>query len=195
MTELNEYKLKLKDIFNDYSKLINSIVVTAEVARLSKIEDRGNNSRHEFARLVSDFNIDASMAENDLKEVTKHIDDWFYITSWAVFERCIVEFFYFHLETIITPPSNNFQQQFQNKLIEKLKLDYWKKDESLDLLKIFVDTGTFKGIKQIGKYRDWLAHQNPKKKVDRSELSDPDTVYKYMKLFIDKLDLFNQNQK
>ncbi len=65
-------------------------------------------------------------------------------------------------------------------------MEYWKNNDRLDLLKTFIDSNDIGDIKQFVNYRDWLAHKNPKKEVNRP--ATPETVYEKMKTILDELD-------
>ncbi len=42
-------------------------------------------------------------------------------------------------------------------------MEYWKANDILDLFKVVLNPELIGRAKQVKKYRDWVAHRNPKK--------------------------------
>jgi len=63
---------------------------------------------------------------------------------------------------------SNFNRDIHGKLDSGI--EYWRTEEILDLFKTVVDTNLIGEAKKIKKYRDWIAHRNPKK-------GKPDNVF------------------
>ncbi len=59
----------------------------------------------------------------------------------------------------MTPTTFNIQ--FHHKV--ENEMEYWKSDDVLDLFKSVVNSDLIGNAKQVKKYRDWIAHKNPKK--------------------------------
>ncbi|WP_150660037.1 hypothetical protein [Pandoraea sputorum] len=92
---------------------------------------------------------------------------------FVAFERYVVE----HLQTAHERLTSGYPSAYSRRLAEKFKSEvaYWRFDEVLDLFKPDVGTEKIGRVKQIKKYRDWIAHRNTRKEAPLH--TTPDATY------------------
>jgi len=124
-------------------------------------------------------------AKKLIEESRKYVDDHVIVSLWAIFERKLIE--YLHKETDEKLLQEN-PSEFSKQVIKKLedKVEYWRVDEILDLFKTMIDSDLIGNAKQIKKYRDWIAHKNPKK-AQPTNVS-PQDAYNILSKIISKLE-------
>lgn len=125
---------------------------------------------------------------NTLTEsATNELDDLVVLSLFASFER--------QLRKEIITKSLILEKIDPTKLGKKIssqvskEIEYWKIDEIIDLFNPVVDSYICGQLKEIKRYRDWLAHGKMRKK---SVSADPKTTFETIKLFCDEL---NNNTK
>lgn len=62
---------------------------------------------------------------------------------------------------LLIEPVSPFAIEVQQKVEDSI--EYWKIGEVLDLYKVLVPADLIGQAKQVKRYRDWVAHKNPKK--------------------------------
>lgn len=82
------------------------------------------------------------------------------INLWVVFERFLIEDV-----TAGLSAHEHLSEGFADRLTMKVaqEIERWRFDELLDLYKGSVDSAKIGAAKQVKSYRDWVAHQNPRK--------------------------------
>jgi len=96
------------------------------------------------------------------------------IALWAVFERHVIEFVREKLQPLKrTPPP-----ALPHRLYEKVHsgIERWKSADILDLLKGDIDANLLGLAKKIKKYRDWIAHRNPKSSAEKTDPISAHTI-------------------
>jgi hypothetical protein len=130
------------------------------------------------------FSIIASKDEaaNLISHCHRETDDFVIVSLWSLFERRVVEF----LHTKGAVICNESPKSFANRYYEKLKteIEYWKSTDSLDLLKENIDPHILGQAKNIKKYRDWIAHKNPRKTVSAVT---PDFAFKILTRILEEM--------
>jgi hypothetical protein len=87
-------------------------------------------------------------------------DDNVILSLWTVFERALLLHLQNESKILLTAPHSKMIPVFQKKIED---VEYWRIDEVLDIFKFAIDPTLIGSAKQIKKYRDWVAHKNPKK--------------------------------
>ncbi len=96
-----------------------------------------------------------------IKGSRENIDDSVIVSLWAIFERKIIEYLQIEGRKILQKAPTAFNAEVHGKI--ENEMEYWKSDDILDLFKPIVNPDLIGNAKQIKKYRDWIAHKNPKK--------------------------------
>jgi hypothetical protein len=103
----------------------------------------------------------ASDAESKIMAGRNNADDFVILSLWAVFERVLLEEIQRESKKMLNDADSTFTSKIYNKI--ENEIEYWRFDDVLDLFKERVDPCLIGNAKQIKKYRDWIAHRNPKK--------------------------------
>jgi len=119
-----------------------------------------------------------------IKDSRDNADDFVIVSLWAVFERKILEYLQIEGRKILQKAPTVFNTQVHSKI--ENEMEYWKIDDILDLFKAFVDPNLIGNAKQVKKYRDWIAHRNPKKGPPSNV--PPQTAYKILSDIISEIE-------
>lgn len=114
--------------------------------------------------LISKTNFVSSAVDSaklKIKESRISADDLVIVSLWAIFERKLVEYLHAEGKKLIQRIPSNFNKQVHKKI--ENEMEYWRTDDILDLFKSVVSSDLIGNAKQVKKYRDWVAHKNPKK--------------------------------
>lgn len=103
-------------------------------------------------------------------------DDFVIVSLWAVFERKLLEYVQVEGRKLLQRPTTGFNAQVHQKV--ENEMEYWKSDDVLDLFKSVVSADLIGNAKQVKKYRDWIAHKNPKK--GQPSNVPPQTAYRIL---------------
>lgn len=103
-------------------------------------------------------------------------DDFVIVSLWAIFERKLLEYLQVEGSKILQRTPTTFNTQVYQKV--ENEMEYWKSDDVLDLFKSVVNSDLIGNAKQVKKYRDWIAHKNPKK--GRPSNVPPQTAYRIL---------------
>jgi hypothetical protein len=127
---------------------------------------------------------EANMA---LENAEKQAADLAILALFATFERFVIE----HLQTANRLLATGYPQQYSNRLAEKFEseVEYWRFVEILDLFKGEVDSDLIGKVKQIKRYRDWIAHQNPNKPTPTQ--AAPETAFDVLTKMIEQIRLIH----
>jgi hypothetical protein len=105
------------------------------------------------------------------------------LALWSTFERHVIA----HLQTGSELLSKGHPEQYSVKLTNKFEneVEFWKIDDILDLFKAEVDPALIGRAKQIKRYRDWIAHRNPKRATPTK--ATPETAFTVLTAVIDQI--------
>jgi hypothetical protein len=110
--------------------------------------------------------------KTEVQAMQNRLDDAAVVELWVIFERFVIE----HV-TASVATRDVLAVEFQERLRSKVayEIERWRFDELLDLYKGWLHSDEIGRAKQIKAYRDWVAHQNPRKgpPVD----ADPEAAY------------------
>lgn len=172
---MNQHKT-FESVYDDFQKLKDAIKITKRALK------RNHN------RIVKNTTF-AVNQNDDLPILERHVEDWFYITAWAFFERRVIEFFHHKMDLLQSAQPESFGIKLQEKACDEV--ERWNKYMLLDLLKTFIDSDAIGMMKQLAKYRDWLAHRNPEK--TEPPPSSPLDIYEKMRFIVDELNKHTLN--
>lgn len=112
-----------------------------------------------------------------IMEARKNADDFVVLSLWAIFERLLVEEVQKESRKML---SGNELLLFTSKVHSKIEkeVEYWRADDVLDLFKGRVDADLIGNVKQVKRYRDWVAHRNQKKSKPKDVT--PEIAYKIL---------------
>ncbi|ALM82475.1 hypothetical protein ASB57_05410 [Bordetella sp. N] len=81
--------------------------------------------------------------------------------------------------------------EYSRKLAEKFKgeVEYWRFEEILDLFKPGLDADQIGQVKQIKKYRDWIAHRNTNRPAPMP--ATPKTAFQVLSQAADQIRLIH----
>jgi hypothetical protein len=148
---MNSDKL-LDEIWEAYQTTIDCL----KIARRSvdKCEDHLLN-RTNFVGLLPDA------AGRLIESSRSGVDDYVILSLWAAFERTIHHYIQDECSKILDNNGTSFNKNIHSKIDQEV--EYWGIDDTLDIFKAIVGPELIGNAKQIKKYRDWIAHRNPKK--------------------------------
>ncbi len=155
-------------------------VVRREVVKQSKDTTR-------TSRLLARTSFDEcalSDAEIDIAACQQATQDFAILSMWAVFERRLIS----RLEEECQKMQGTQASEFNSLVFKKIAntVEYWRIDEALDLIKPLVGADLAGQAKSIKKYRDWVAHRNPRKPTPAKV--DPQSARELLKLIAAALD-------
>lgn len=110
-----------------------------------------------------------TLIHNTREEITQKFDtcrsdadNYIVLTLWVVFERSL--FSLIQKEFLRFQPSDDTPITSVVREKSIAQIEYWRIDEVLDIFKDRpISSTTIGDIKNIKKYRDWIAHKNPSK--------------------------------
>ncbi len=125
-----------------------------------------------------------SQAETDITTCKQAAEDFAILSMWAVFERRLIK----RLEEECYKMQGTQPTEFNQRVFEKISstIEYWRIDEAIDLIKPLVGGNLAGQAKSIKKYRDWVAHRNPRKPTPARV--DPQTARELLKIIAAALD-------
>jgi hypothetical protein len=130
--------------------------------------------------LNSEFSNETLPAlQTRMESVKQRIDDSAIFSMWVVFERTLVEYI---IKIIVLPSSvgTTASTDIQNAVSEKIRkeVDWWKVEDKLDLVKPLLTSNVVGKLKQIKKYRDWIAHRSS---TSAPSKTNPNDIYRTLK--------------
>lgn len=102
-----------------------------------------------------------SESSNALQSARDQIEDLAVLAMWAAFERYIIEQIQNRQSRLATTHPPEFARSLAKKFAQSV--ERWPVGEILDLFKKEVGDDLLRSTQAIKKYRDWVAHRNPKK--------------------------------
>ncbi len=149
-----------------------------------KVTDRARRKGDLQLLQRTDFVIlEEKQAVHRMQSCHETLEDFVILSLWAVFERYLVEY--------IQGKGNCLKGIEPTYLAEPLHeqfysaVERWKFNDVLDLLAGTVDKGLLGSAKEVKRYRDYIAHRNPKKKPNKK--TDPRMTYQFLSKIIQRL--------
>lgn len=156
---------------NPLESIWQTYVVTRDCLKIAQRAIRGKHGgllrNTEF---MGDLPKDASI---QIRESRRKADESAILSLWVVFERTLIVLLQEKGRKLLEVQPVSLAQPLYEKY--ETDVEYWRIDDSLDLLKGQVHQGLIGYVKQIKQYRDWIAHRNPRKPQPAN--LDPKTAY------------------
>ncbi|MCP3020392.1 hypothetical protein [Cupriavidus basilensis] len=149
-----------------------------------KVAMRTVREQHEpFIRRTQFVGATPEEAQAALEQASQQASDLAVLALFATFERYVIE----HLQTANERLAAGHPTEYSRKLAEKFKaeVEYWRFEEILDLFKPELDADQVGQVKQIKKYRDWIAHRNTNKPVPTQ--ATPETAFDVLSKLTDQI--------
>jgi len=108
-----------------------------------------------------------------IRRSQNELEDFLILSLWIVFERGVVSLLQDKGRKLLEVRPASLADGLYNRY--ETDVEYWRIEDSLNLLKGDIDADLIGRAKQIKQYRDWVAHRNPKKPTPAKV--DPTTVY------------------
>lgn len=160
---MNHEPLTLKEAFARYEYLKDA----GEIAlRAIKTDDRTLLENTAFSTAVLEN------TEKPLAALLKSAEEFAIIALWSAFERYLAAYLEEAGACVRKQSSDSFGELLYDKYIDET--ERWKPGDVLDLFKKDIDTQLLGLAKQIKRYRDYIAHRNPKKTPTKT---DPEIAY------------------
>jgi competence protein ComGF len=126
-----------------------------------------------------------SSAQLLTSKAEQHLADSTILSMWIIFERCLTE--YLQKSVAINLLNPKAVEALSNKLEDIIERS--REDDKIEIVSSILNSGSSSALsgdlKNIKKYRDWIAHKNPKKPSPSS--IKPDSAYTYFKKAIELL--------
>lgn len=130
----------------DCFRVTQRVLGTPNMATISGTEFVGKSIAAAKAYLT------ASQSQNDKLAI---------VALWAAFERELITYLQSRTASLRTETPVALSEKLQETVA--LELERWRVDQMLDTLKPIVDADLIGHAKQVKRYRDWVAHRNPKR--------------------------------
>lgn len=101
------------------------------------------------------------VAREDVRRLRARLDDVTVMALWTVFERYVLT--HVMSQVRVGSATSSFDTLLEEHIAEQL--EYSRFDELLDLFKADIDSRDVGDVKNVKKYRDWIAHRNPKRRA------------------------------
>jgi hypothetical protein len=157
----------LDDIWESYQTTLDCLqVASREISKgtLDALEKTGF------------LNTPVDVARQKIQTSRDTADDHVILSLWAVFERSLVAHLQNENRRLLSEPTTNLTRNIHQKIDEEL--EYWRTEDVLNIFKAAINPDLIGQAKQVKKYRDWVAHKNPKK-LPPSNIP-PEAAYKLL---------------
>lgn len=122
-------------------------------------------------------------ARSDLLQAQKEAADFAILSMWVIFEREL----HHHLQlayAVLAQPAQGLRYQIHQHLV--MTSERWQNQEILDLFKAAGVSAELIGqAKNIKRFRDWVAHKNPKKPPVSQ--TTPETTYQVLSALLQEI--------
>jgi len=103
---------------------------------------------------------------------------------WAVFERKLFDYLRRESGAAFSARPSPVNARMRTKIEDDI--EFWRIDEVLDIFKTVVSSDLIGQAKQVKKYRDWIAHRNPRKPPPANVV--PVIAYRLLSEILNELD-------
>jgi hypothetical protein len=118
----------------------------------------------------------AAQARQAIQESRDNADDYVILSLWVAFERILFDCLRYESERILSHQQSGLTLRVHQKIASDL--GYWKIDDVLEIFKVVIDPQIIGQARQIKRYRDWIAHKNPKKPMP--QVVEPKIAYRVL---------------
>lgn len=142
------------EIWRTYQVTVDCLEVALDDIKLGRIDSLQGTG-------FMDTPID--VVRRDIRASRETLNDHTILSMWAVFEREMVAMLESETRNMLNESPH--YSTFNKALLDKIEagIEYWRADEMIDLFKPALPIELIGYSKQIKRYRDWVAHRNPKK--------------------------------
>lgn len=171
----------LNEVWQSYKTTIESLNAVGHNISKGNLEGLGKTGFAHDSKAEAIGKIDKSK---------KNADDYVILSLWSVFERILFQYLQNEGKRMLDNHADDFTLAVYEKFDKES--EYWRVDEILNLFKTLIDSELIGNAKQIKKYRDWVAHKNPRKGQPQNVL--PLTAYKILSEIVKELAAIKENQ-
>jgi hypothetical protein len=178
-----KYSLMLDEIWERYKFQVKTLRLIQKTVKF--VAKQGEESNTISAKLLSQIDVAATAfpaIDTDVGKVQSENGSFVILSLWSVFERCLVEYLRQHI-FISHFPMPEVGNLLQQQIVDAV--EWWKVDEKLEIIKPLLTAEIVGQLKQIKKYRDWVAHRNPS--ASPSNI-DPETTYLLLRDAVQQLE-------
>jgi len=111
-------------------------------------------------------------------------DEFVILAMWAEFERSLIEFLEVRTRSVRSISPRLLWRRLGDHVAHGV--ERWRPDERLDILKGFVNPERVGQAKEVRKFRDWIAHKNPRRRPSKEV--DPASTYQLLSEILETLD-------
>ncbi len=122
-------------------------------------------------------------AKSLIDEGRARADEFVIVALWAEFERYLIAYLQDKGSVVSDQNPRALSAVFHEHLDEQI--ERWHIDSVLDLFKSVIDSDRIGQAKQVKRFRDWVAHKNPRKGTPAK--ADPQTTYVLLSEIIDDI--------
>jgi hypothetical protein len=154
----------------------NNYLLTRDCLRVAQRVARSRDTRMlAGTRLQAKRNLASAIEASQEKS-----DEFVIVALWAEFERFLITYLQERSRAIGKRRPRALGSALQ-KAVED-EIEGWRLDDVLDLFKVIVGGQRMGDAKNVKKFRDWVAHKNPKKPPPAK--IDPQTAYTLLSAII-----------
>ncbi|MGC8603159.1 MAG: hypothetical protein ACP5VS_05655 [Desulfomonilaceae bacterium] len=124
--------------------------------------------------------VDGLSTTSLINSARDELEDLLILAMWAKFERYLIEYIQGVGAVLDTARPVSLAGNLHEKF--ELSVESWKSTDVIDLFKDIVDENLRGHAKNIKKYRDYIAHKNPRN--EDAPKTDPATAYRVLSNFI-----------
>jgi hypothetical protein len=178
-----KYSLMLDEIWKEYEFQAKTLRLAQKTVKF--VAKQSEESNTISAKILSEIGFATStfpFIDTDVERAQSENKSFVILSLWSVFERCLVEYLQQHI-VISSFPIPEVGNLLQQQIVEAV--EWWKVDEKLEIIKPLLTAKIVGQLKQIKKYRDWVAHRNPS--ASPSNI-DPETTYLLLRDAVQQLE-------
>ncbi len=166
----------LDQIYKNYTLIKDSIKIT------KRSVFKNYNDLYQKTSIANE-RIDS--VTSSLDSAQADLDDLMILALYSYFEKSLREFVIQKFSTYNSTLDSQIVENMNE--LSKKEIDRWKMNELIDLFNPVLDPRKLGDIKQINKYRNWIAHG---KKIDNppSATVDPKRAFDLLNWFLLELD-------
>lgn len=156
---------------NPLESIWETYVVTRDCLKIAqRAIRRGHGGLLQNTEFMGDSPKDAGI---QIRESRRRADESAILSLWVVFERTLIALLQEKGRKLLEVQPVSLAQPLYEKY--EIDVEYWRIDDSLNLLKGEVNQDLIGWVKQVKQYRDWIAHRNPRRPQPAN--LDPKTAY------------------
>lgn len=172
----------LDEVWEDYIATRDCFRIAQEVVSAGEVR---------FLKRTAFVSDTSRQSEETIIKNRNRADEFFILALWVVFERYIISLFQKKGEVLKDITPHLFADGFYNKV--EFEIERWRIEDLLDILKNLIDPNFVGDAKNIKRYRDWIAHKNPKKPAPSK--TDPQFAYSVLSGIIKTIEFVDEIER